>query len=47
MEILKFICLVVAIMYGFSNIAKLVRGDSISSFQLLFMSVGIVGFIYL
>ena len=50
--ILKFICLVVGIVYGFSNTVKaivLLRGGmaTISKFQLLLMALGIVGFIFL
>lgn len=45
--ILKCICLFLAILYGFSNTVKAFRNMNISSMQLLLMTIGIVGFIYL
>ena len=47
MIILKCICLLLAIVYGFSNIVKSFRGHSVSDFQMWAMAIGIVGFIYL
>lgn len=46
--ILKFICLLLAVLYGFSNIGKIVAkcGD-ISNAQILMMAIGVVGFIFL
>ena len=45
MVIIKLLCLLLAILYGFSNIAKLIRGQRISSIQVFLMAIGIVGFI--
>ena len=47
LAILKFICLVVGLMYGFGNVVRSFRGLSVSAFQMLTMSIGIVGFIFL
>lgn len=50
--ILKFVCLVVGVAYGFSNIVKaliIVSGQKgkISEFQVFAMAINIVGFIFL
>lgn len=45
MNILKYVFLIMAIVYGFSNITKVIYKKSITSPQLLFMAIGIVGFI--
>ena len=45
--ILKFICLVVGLIYGFGNVVRSFRGFSVSTFQMLAMSIGIAGFIFL
>ena len=50
--LLKFICLVAGISYGFSNMAKIFimfkTGKlKISTFQLFAMTLGIVGFVFL
>lgn len=45
--IVKFICLVIGIMYGFSNVGDAIRGGKVTMFQLLFMSLGIAGFIFI
>ena len=47
MVILKCICLLLAIVYGFSNTVKAFRKMNVSEFQMLAMGIGIVGFIYL
>lgn len=44
---LKFICLLLAIMYGYSNTARVIHGQSVSPFQMLAMGLGITGFIFL
>lgn len=45
MIFLKFICLVLAIAYGFCCFGKLRNGQSINSVQIIAMTVGIAGFI--
>ena len=45
--ILKFICLVVGIMYGFSNVVKATKGHAIETAQIVLMALGIVGFVFL
>ena len=45
--ILKFICLALAITYGFSNVGKLFRGRYVGAFQIWFMAIGIAGFVTL
>ena len=45
--ILKFICLVLGLAYGFGNVVKSIRGSSVGTFQIYAMSIGIVGFIFL
>lgn len=47
MVLLKCICLALAIIYGFSNIVKAFRNFNIGTIQVLLMTIGIVGFIYL
>lgn len=46
--ILKFICLLLAIVYGYSNTAKIIvkRGE-IGNTQMFLMGFGIAGFIFL
>lgn len=43
---IKCICLLLAIIYGFSNVAKFARNQTIHGVQIFLMAVGIVGFIY-
>lgn len=45
--ILKFACLVLAFTYGFTCFGRLLTREDIGSFQVLFMSIGIAGFITL
>lgn len=45
--LLKFVCLLLGVMYGFSNIVKGANGHAISSAQVILMSLGIVGFVFL
>lgn len=50
--LLKFVCLVVGLSYGFSNMAKILAMFKtgklkISTFQLFAMTLGIVGFVFL
>jgi len=44
---LKIVCLTLGIMYGYSNTAKLIYMKNVSSLQMLFMAVGLAGFIVL
>lgn len=43
--ILKIIFLLLAIMYGFSNVVKAFKGLEINDVQIMLMAIGIVGFI--
>lgn len=45
--IAKFICLLLGIVYGFSNIAKVYCKQNISSAQMFMMGLGITGFVFL
>ena len=45
--LLKFVCLVVGIVYGFSNIVKAKRGQGIGFIQIVLMALGIVGFVFI
>lgn len=46
--ILKFICLLLACVYGFSNVGKVVaRSGEINDIQMFLMGLGIAGFIFL
>lgn len=45
--ILKFICLLLAVLYGYSNTVKAIYGQNVSSAQMLFMGLGVAGFIFL
>ena len=50
--LLKFICLLVAIIYGFSNVAKtmyIIKGGeaTVNGVQMFMMALGIVGFVFL
>ena len=48
MIFMKALCLMLAISYGFSNVAKVVfTKESVSNVQNILMSVGIVGYLYL
>ena len=47
MDLLKYICLFLAIIYTFSNTVKAFRGLPISSPQLWLMGIGIVGYLIL
>lgn len=44
---LKYICLLFAIVYTYSNIVKTFRGNAIGSSQLFIMGASIVGYILL
>lgn len=44
---IKFICLVFAIVYGYSNTAKVFRGQSVTDMQMFLMGIGIAGFVFL
>lgn len=43
--ILKIIFLIIAILYSYSNTAKICKGQAVSNAQMLLMAIGIVGFI--
>lgn len=43
----KMICLILMFTYGLTYIGRLVRGQSISVYQLLFTAVGAAGFVTL
>lgn len=43
--IIKLLCLLLAIMYGFNNIGRLIRKQPITTGQIFLMSIGIVGFV--
>lgn len=43
--IIKIICLLLAVTYGYGNTIKAFRGQAISGFQTLAMAIGIVGFV--
>lgn len=45
--IAKFICLLLGVVYGFSNIAKTCRKQNISNAQMFIMGFGITGFVFL
>lgn len=45
--LLKFVCLVVGVSYGYSNTVKVIRRQSISSAMVILMTIGIVGFVFL
>lgn len=45
MTFIKLFCLLLAIVYGFANVGKLIRGQSIHTLQILLMGIGIVGFV--
>lgn len=47
MTFLKLICLIVAIAYGFTCFGRLYRNQSVSELQIIFMDIGIAGFIIL
>lgn len=47
MIFLKFLCMFLMIMYGFSNMGKLIRGLPISNPQMMLMSLGAAGYILL
>lgn len=48
MIFMKAVCLILAISYGFSNVGKVVcTKESVSDIQILLMSFGIVGYLYL
>lgn len=47
MIVIKYLCLLLAIIYGFSNVAKIIRKQTIYSPQIVFMALGIVGYILL
>jgi len=43
--ILKIIFLIIAIMYSYSNTARICKGQGVSGSQIFLMAIGIVGFI--
>lgn len=45
--ILKFICLYLAVTYGYSNTAKIVKNKTVGDTQMIMMGIGIAGFICL
>lgn len=45
--IAKFICLLLAATYGYSNTLKAIRGFKVTSPQVLLMAIGVSGFIML
>lgn len=45
--ILKYICLLVAILYTFNNIGRLIRKEPVYAPQIILMGIGIVGYIML
>lgn len=46
--ILKFVCLLLACVYGFSNIGKIVDGHGkITNDEMFLMGLGVAGFIFL
>lgn len=47
MVVLKYVCLFLAIVYGFGNVVRTFRGQTIHSPQVLLMGLGIVGYILL
>lgn len=48
MIFIKALCLILAISYGFSNVSKVVfTKENVSDTQILLMSFGIVGYLYL
>ena len=45
--ILKCICLLLAIAYGFSNIGRIICKNKVYGITVWLMAIGVVGFIYL
>lgn len=45
--IVKFICLLLGVVYGFSNTAKAYCKQNISNAQMFMMGLGITGFVFL
>lgn len=45
--ILKFICLLYAITYGYSNTARAIKNQPVGHAQMMLMGAGIAGFICL
>lgn len=43
--ILKIIFLIMAVMYGYSNTAKVFKGQRVTGIQIFLMALGIVGFV--
>lgn len=43
--ILKIVFLFLAVMYGYSNTFRAIKGQAVSTIQILLMTIGIVGFI--
>lgn len=43
--IIKLICLLFAVWFGFINVSKVIYGHSIPSMNIFIMSLGIVGFV--
>lgn len=47
MLFLKYLCMTIAIAYGFSNIVKVFRGKAVSAPCIWMMAIGIVGYVLL
>lgn len=47
MIVLKYLCLLLAVTYTFSNIGRACRGEAVYAPQILLMGLGIVGYILL
>ena len=45
--LLKLVCLLVGVIYGFSNTVKATRGQGIGFIQIVLMALGIVGFVFI
>ena len=45
--LLKFVCLFISVLFGFSNIIKMYYKNDIQGFYIITMSLGIVGFVFL
>lgn len=47
LTILKYVCLFLVVMYGFSNVVKAFRGNAITNSQIGLMTIGLIGWIIL
>jgi len=45
--LLKFICLFLAVMYLYSNTARIIKNQPVGSIPVVLMALGIVGFVFL